>query len=58
MDGSPGLGLILTVLLSVGSGVAAVLLIPIERIWVRGMVNIFVLSPPMLALLALVISWL
>ena len=56
-EGSPALGLILTVVLSVGLGVAAVLLIPIERIWVRWAVNLVVLSIPTIALLALITSW-
>ena len=58
VDGSPALGLILTVLLSVGSAVAAVLLIPIETIWVRWVVNPLVMIVPALVLLELVSSWL
>ena len=58
VDGRPALGLILTVFLSVGSGVAAVLLIPIERIWVRWVVNPLVMFVPVVVLVALVSSWL
>ena len=58
VDGSPALGSILTVVLSVGSGVAAVLLIPIERIWVRWVVNPLVMFVPAVVLLDLVGSWL
>ena len=58
VDGRPGLGLILTVVFSVGLGVAAVLLIPIERIWVRWMVNPLVMFAPVLVLAELVSSWL
>lgn len=46
------------VLLSLGLAVTAVLMIPIETIWVRWVVNSLVMLVPILVALNLMISWL
>lgn len=45
------------VLLSLGLAVTAVLMIPIETIWVRWVVNSTVMVVPILVALNLMISW-
>lgn len=45
------------VLLSLGLAVTAVLMIPIETIWVRWVVNSLVMLVPILVALNLMISW-
>lgn len=56
--GEPTLGATLMVLLSLGLAVTAVLMIPIETIWVRWVVNSLVMLVPILVALNLMISWL
>ncbi|MCZ6662537.1 MAG: hypothetical protein O6951_06385 [Actinobacteria bacterium] len=55
--GEPTLGATLMILLSLGLGVTAVLMIPIETIWIRWVVNSLVMLVPILVALNLVISW-
>lgn len=57
LEGSPTLGATLMILLSLGLGVVAVLMIPIETIWVRWVINSLVMVAPILVGLNLVISW-
>ncbi len=53
----PTLGATLEVLLSLGLGVTAILMIPIETIWIRWVINSLVMVVPILVALNLVISW-
>ena len=55
--GEPTLGATLMVLLSLGLAVTAVLMIPIETIWIRWVVNSLVMLVPILVALNLMISW-
>lgn len=53
----PTLGATLMILLSLGLAITAVLMIPIETIWIRWVVNSLVMFVPILVALNLVISW-
>lgn len=53
----PTLGTAVAVALSLGLGIGAVLLIPVDTIWVRWLVNLVVMLVPLLTALNLLIAF-